>query len=132
MVYAGRAYEYAKEQKAESQNKKFFPRRAVSTNQHGLGVAHFAKRVLEIQHHEYTILQGFGLFVEAPVEALQSVQYPDTFPQSSLGELWRLMLLIYEGEEAMKEETSRSQWILLSSAGAQSPDKRERDAGIAW
>lgn len=56
------AYQYAKDKRAEGEDKRYFWATAGSMYQQGLRAAFFVKRAAKVQHRGYVNLEGFKTF----------------------------------------------------------------------
>lgn len=103
----------------------------MSMSQHGLEAPFFPKKGAKVQHRRYAILKRFLPFARVAGKASQSLYYLNSHLDSSCRNLLRIMLSTFEGQEALKEKSSRTLWDSITSAGDKRREERKRDAGRA-
>lgn len=84
---------------------------------HGLWTAIAAKKGAEVEHREYAVLEWLGNFAEAPGNFFHSLAYHNTVLRRFFKHLLPFMLSKFEGEEALKNEASRTLWSPIINAG---------------
>lgn len=85
----------------------------------------------EVQHREYTILEGLGSFGDALRFVIQSPDHTNTLGEDSLGDFLRLMTSVFEGKKTLKDEANQVLWRPVIIVRNERREKRERYAGRA-
>lgn len=69
---------------------------------HGLGAAFFAEQAAKVAHRRYGTLTGFGMFVQAPRNGIQSQHQSGAVPQQSFGEFVEFTCSAFEKEDELR------------------------------